>query len=518
MADNLVARTRHVLPNFRRFSDTVILGEVGPAQTALPDPIPSNLDGLLAEWDEHPTIPIAADLIGASLVNGLTTRGEVQRAASFVLSSARDETTEPLRAAAERIMNCKPSVSLGSNRLVRIEQFVEETNQQRLYQRVATLKAATLRFDRNPILLAELARLYVILGKGRKAQKYMEMALALAPFNRFILRSAARMYAHLDDNEHAYDLLRRNPRTRRDPWLASAELAIAGLIGRETQSVKRAASILQSEDLSPASVAELASGLGSVELLSGYRKQSKRLFQRALIDPNANTLAQTEWAVSLDPMFEFDPKAFDVGRNDEALALEAFNSERWAEVIEHCQSWFLDTPFARRPVVIATHVASVVLDDFAASQAFCRAGLVSHPRDPLLLNNLAYALALDNRPLEALDELAKAPHRAAIDDIQTRACLTATEGLARFRLGDIRAGRQKYFESMEDAMKVENPTFRQVALLNYVREELLAKQVLPEMLIETVRELKIDPKTKTLEIFKEKVLQLMEGASASPSK
>jgi hypothetical protein len=52
-------------------------------------------------------------------------------------------------------------------------------------------------------------------------------------------------------------------------------------------------------------------------------------------------------------------------------------------------------------------------------------------------------------------------------------------------------------------------------LLNYVREELLAKQTLPQEVIDTVKRLKIDSKAGLLQLLKDKVLELHERASAT---
>jgi hypothetical protein len=48
-----------------------------------------------------------------------------------------------------------------------------------------------------------------------------------------------------------------------------------------------------------------------------------------------------------------------------------------------------------------------------------------------------------------------------------------------------------------------------------VREELLAKQTLPQEVIDTVKRLKIDSKAGLLQLLKDKVLELHERASAT---
>src|SRR5207249_2177788 len=116
--------------------------------------------------------------------------------------------------------------------------------------------------------------------------------------------------------------------------------------------IKRATHVANSDRYSPFSLAELSSGLATVEFLDGRRKRSKDLFRKALIRPNDNALAQVEWALSRDNLFQLSVRGFDVKRNFEALALEAFNNGRWKEAVECCESWFMDMPFAKRPLML----------------------------------------------------------------------------------------------------------------------------------------------------------------------
>ena len=53
------------------------------------------------------------------------------------------------------------------------------------------------------------------------------VALQLAPTNRHVLRSASRLFLHLDDSERAYDIIAQSDATVDDPWLIAAELSFA---------------------------------------------------------------------------------------------------------------------------------------------------------------------------------------------------------------------------------------------------------------------------------------------------
>lgn len=515
MANIFNPKSRHVVPSFRRFADAAALGELSAATSDSPQPVPVDFDAVVAEWKHGQTVGIAADLLSRAIVSGRTLP-QISEAADFVLTQGA-LSSPSLVSAANRLLGNARRVGGTVDQLPRLSSFLQTHSRERIYRRIRELRQATTRFPEDPIVFAELARLYLIIGNSAKAKKNMQVALALAPGNRFVLRSAARMYAHYDESERAYDLLRKNVGTRYDPWLMSAELAMAGLIGQQSRVAKSAAALASSTALSPFSLAELSSELGSVELLEGSRRRSKQLFKAALTQPNGNALAQIEWALSIDKLFDVDLKSFDVSRNYEAMALEAFNAQRWTDVIEHCESWFMDMPFASRPIMMASHVASVVLDDYASAQMFCQAGLVAHPHNPSLINNYAYALALDGKPDEALAVLDQVP-LSSVHEPSTRACLVATKGLAYFRKGRINEGRILYLEAAETARKAENVMFRHLALLNYTREELLARQPLAPSVIEAVRRLKIDAKAVTLRILRDKVVAQLEATSATDPK
>ena len=367
------------------------------------------------------------------------------------------------------------------------------------------------RFGGDAILFTELARWYMVVGNEDRARRNIRIALSLGPNNRYVLRSAVRLYAHFDDAERGFDLLHRHALSRHDPWLASAELAMAGLVGKSGRIIKNAARLLSSGHFSPFSLAELQAGVGSVELLAGDRRRSRRRFEAALRDPNDNSLAQVEWGLSEDRLFDVDLSSYNVWRNYEALALEAFNRQRWTDVLRHCEDWLMDLPFANRAAMMASHVASVVLDDFKSAELFCEASRLACPTDPQVANNYAYALALDDRPEAALRVLDQ-QRLAAVQDSRARVCLTATRGLAYFRLGRIEEGRECYRAAIEGARSVRDVNFWQMAILNYAREEVMAKQTIPAFFLEEIRGLGVEPRAVTTGILKDKVVALLDEA------
>lgn len=512
MANVFSPKPRHVVPSFRMFADTVALGELDPTTTDAPAQIPIDFESRVADWALEPSVGLAGDIISAALISGDRSVPQIAEAARFVLDHPGASSLAQ-RGAAQGILTNERPTKQQSTLLPRLGAFLEENNKQEIYRRIHELKAALVRFGDNPIALTELARLYLIVGSQSRAKKSVKMALSLAPYNRYVLRSAARLLARCDDAEQAFHLLQGNPRTQGDPWLASAGLAMAGLIGKERSVTKSAFRMLASSNLSPFSLAELRAGVGSVELMNGDRKRSRSLLKSSLEDPNDNTLAQVEWALSVDKLFDVDVSSFDVSRTFEALALEAYNQQQWVDVIRHCESWFMDMPFASRPVAMGSHVATVVLEDFQAAQVFCQAGLVASPYDPALINNYAYALALDDKPDEALRVL-DSINVTTVEELRLKIVLGATRGLAYFRSGRMNEGRVLYKAAIDAAKGFQDLSLRQSAILNFAREEVLAGYRLHESVVDSIRGLKIEQRFVTTRILRDKVLNLIEGATS----
>src|SRR5205823_4591050 len=105
----------------------------------------------------------------------------------------------------------------------------------------------------------DIARHYSIMGFNEQARRAIQKGVALAPENRFTLRSAARFYIHIGDPEVAHDILKRSEKTKSDPWLLAAEIAAATVAGRTSRLVRRGRGFLDTHP--PFQATELASAI-----------------------------------------------------------------------------------------------------------------------------------------------------------------------------------------------------------------------------------------------------------------
>lgn len=515
MANLFEHKDRRVIPNWRSFGKTTVLGELNSFQinSQFLDH-KTSIDEYIIDWKLNRTVIHAADLLSAAIINNKKEDKNVLEAANFILQN-KSKATYSQKSLACIILK-KPQEKDLSERFneITLDSLPTFINPELIRIKIRETKQLLVTYPSNPILYVELSRYYSILGQENSSIKAMKMALHFAPNNRYVLRSATRLFAHYnyDDNdylEYIHNYLRKSPMTLIDPWLASAEISIATMRDRTSKFIKNGISLINSKNISPFNFTELASSLGTIELLYGGTKKSRDFFQKALISPNDNSLAQIEWASTHDKQLDIDPSKFSVKMNYEALALDNYHNKDFKSALDNAAKWFIDMPFSKRPIMFGSNLASTILKDQEKSLSFLKAGLLSHPNDPQLINNIAYALALDDKPQEAFEQLGKIRNEDEYDEI-TQICLTATKGLSYFRSGFSDVGRKLYLEAIEKTRQIQNQELNWLAILNYAREEIRLGSEYAIPLMDTVTKIPSGTKDLEISILKQDVLDLFE--------
>lgn len=515
MANLFEHKDRRVIPNWRSFGKTTILGELNSFQ--INNELikhETSIDDYIIDWLLNKTVIHGSDLLSAALINNKRDNKHVLEAARFILQN-KDKASVSQVSLANNILN-QPQEKDLSERFneVTLDRLQTLINPEPIWTKIHESKLLLAKYTSNPILYVELARYYSIIGQENNSIKVMKVALQLAPNNRYVLRCAARLFAHYnyDDNdnlEYIHKLLRKSPMTLIDPWLASAEISIATMRDKPSSLIKNGIALINSKNISPFNYTELASSLGTVELLFGGTKKSRDYFNKALISPNDNSLAQIEWASTHDKQLDIDPANFSVKMNYEALALDNYHNKDFESALDNAAKWFFDMPFSKRPIMFGSNLASTILKDQDKSITFLKAGLLSHPNDPQLINNIAYSLALDNKPIEALEQLKKIRNENDYDEV-TQICLTATRGLSYFRSGLPEVGRNYYLTAIEKTNQIKNQQLNWLAILNYVREEILIGSEYLSSLMGTVAKIPNETKDLEINILKQDVVNLFE--------
>ena len=436
-------KDRKVIPRWRTFEKTLSLGELSSVVPPRHQQVASDfLSSKIMDWRKHRTVGHAADLVGAALTLGR--EKEASEAARFLL---REDLTVSLwaRELAEQVLKTPDNTET-----VPRPKALEKTI---LHERVRTLRQLLRTEPRDPITWVELSLTHAILGLGKQAARSMTVALELAMNNRFVLRSAGRLWVYLGDPEKAHDLIVRADRTIHDPWLLAAEIAIGSAARRKPRFIKAARRVFADERFSPIHISELASAVATLELDSGSVKKTRRLFDLSLKCPTENSIAQAAWASRKSSSIRLDNKYLDLHNAFEARSWSFYNQSQWKRAIEECRLWQFDQPFSSRPSIHGSYVAAVALEDYETSEWFAERGLVANPADFTLLNNLAFA-RINHGDIEGAKKILSRVNCSQLSD-QERAVLQATQGLLEFRTENIAAGRKLYLDVRSKARKMK---------------------------------------------------------------
>lgn len=469
MANFFKLKDRRVIPNFRSLQKTA---QTGGLKSSLKD-IQRNLvkdphiDSLKADWIAQKSLGVASEILSTGLL--VDPDGELVKEASIYVLNA-NKASKSQKMLSRHILSKEITQVIPERTL---DWFIEENHKRTIYKRIAKYKKQSIDFPRDALNYVELSRLYLILGQEEQAKKNILIALNLGGQNRYILRSAVRLFVHTKDFEIAQYFLRRYKYLKFDPQILSAEIALSTLRERFSPFIKHGQGLIDLNKFSASGLTELSAALGTVELIDGSLKKSRKYFETALLDPNDNSLAQVEWATNEAAIFNLNIFDYnEVAHNYEALTIDSYYSDNWQGVIDSAEKWFIDAPFSTRPVRMASFVSLAYLDRQELAIKFCKAGLTTHPGNPRLINDLAYSLGLLNKTDEAINFINQIDIKSVSDPV-VKNVLTATNGLIEFRKGNNEVGRALYLKSIEGLINLKKKELSKVATLNYIREEIL---------------------------------------------
>ncbi|MFN8339970.1 MAG: hypothetical protein U0T36_13230 [Saprospiraceae bacterium] len=499
-------KDRNVIPNWRKFEITANLGELnGSLNSKLNSSFKPDIADLLEDWEEEKSIGIAGDILGAAIICNQTKNDKVQEIAKFIEKNQHISSLALLDSAKFVVEQAK----IHKDNYVKENSLHHEFSLQNLYNQIAYQKNILKKNQRNAIAWVELSRLYSIQGLDSKAERSMKNALYIAPENRFVLRSMSRLFSHLGDVEFADNFLKKADITEYDPWVMATSIALSDMRGKNSKFAKSGLLKINSSNLHPFSTSELSSALATLEMRNGKIKNSKKLFNGSLKNPNDNSLAQAEWASQRELRLDnVNPHKFNLSNSFEALARDSKEKGEWENSIKYSKDWFLDMPYSKGAVLFGYDIALHKLKDTIQASEIGKLGLISHSNDHSLINNIMYALSLSNNTNEA-EILYNKIKNSKLDRLNTtNICLTATKGLLNYRKGNIEEGRRLYIEAMDLAKKLDNDELTNLALVNFAREEILATKLYDTELLGKLKQLKNRSKDENVLEIIDQVLNL----------
>ena len=196
---------RHVIPNWRSFERTVRTGELNVNRVVQSAKLftEEDLADYYFDWKLNRNIAHAGDYISAAISNGYINNEETLEVANFVLTKA-EESTSILLDTANLIISSNEQKKDG---IIKSDHLFQDTHELiKIYSELHKYRELLRNYPSNAIYYVEMARLYISLSMYEKAMKHMEYALYLAPTNRYVIRSAVRLYIHHGKNEKAYSI------------------------------------------------------------------------------------------------------------------------------------------------------------------------------------------------------------------------------------------------------------------------------------------------------------------------
>ncbi|MHA7220373.1 tetratricopeptide repeat protein [Arthrobacter sp. MDT1-48-3] len=461
MISNQGLDDRQLVPRWRTFKDSAALGELASAKRdRLDGPSPADLEAI-SKFEESPGLHTASDALGiAASVDNPEFLLPVVR---FVEESHLATPLITDLAASVRRRITKEAVSLSNP-------WANLSERQSAIQQI---RAELRMFPRNPTRWVDLALAQTLIGQVERAERSLRTAVSLAPLNRFVLRSAVRFFLHIDDPESAQQVI-HGARNSSDPWLLAAELATDEAAGDKPHSMRTALTVLTSDNFSTWTVSELACTVAHFEFNEGNQKRGRKILGQATAEPTENAAAQIEFESQRGGFST--PQSFQLPYGSyEATAIKASGRHDWKVAIEAGQKWQRDQPFAVEPAMFLSYVASVGAEDYVAAEEAAALGRIANPRDPILANNLVFAIANQNKSVD-VDEIFS--HSAPPRDASEEAVHLATRGLVSFREGRADLGREYYQRATRQSLDLGLREQAAIAASYWAREEaLISSQV-----------------------------------------
>ena len=418
------SRPRRVVPRWRASWKAAQTPEGQSNKSAIRPDLSRALERAKRESEAaSQVVPIAAELMFVAQQAG--SRDLAVDAAQTILSARDHISSSSLLKAADRIVS-----DIGVDSLVGSSvAFIKEARR-------------SLRMDfQNPVLLMDVARAMTASGNALSAERFVKTALALAPTNRFILRSAVRYFLHLGQREHAHYILLKSSLLKGDPWIQASEIAVATVLGKTSRLVKATDRMLEASGVLLPNQSELGSAIATVHFNAGSDKRAKRLFAKTLDNPNDNVVAQAEWAARRLGLVVTEA-ALKVKYSFEANSAYSYRVLRIDKAIEQAIFWQEDEPFASRPVSWLAHLYAIN-DDFQLAAEYHQKVLeLEKEHDTGDLLNLNFSRIETGALDEALPQLLKLSKVA--DASKHRAQILANAGALTYAEGGIEEGRDLY--------------------------------------------------------------------------
>lgn len=485
MEDNAVTVSRRLLPRWRTLARTpaneLPASRMPTKEKAERTSVP--MRSALGRWKETPSLINASEVIDAALVTG-----QYSLATPAALAVLKDGNgVDGLNDAARQVLgeiSDRPVADLNA---------ADERDVEKIAKKIGSLKWRLNAAPRDALAALEIARLQSLIGQTSSAERYIERAVKSAPNDRYVLRSAARFWAHRSKRgdeqvNRALEVIWASDVVRVDPWVQAAEVSVANICGKTPRWGVRTGKDIYNSEPNLVQYSELASGLATLELHSGGALKKVRKFTKiSLRAPTENSVAQAMWS-GREIGVNFDVSRFLTLPNaNEARARAAYEVDDYQTSATECWNWLEDESFSARAALMGAFVNSSLLGRYDKSLAFAEQGLRANPSVPALMNSKIFSLVYlgkVEKAAEYLPQLEAFEHQGRM-----RAFVDAARGLIAFRRGDFMGGRAFYERAIKDCDELGDVGLKANATIYWLEQELFAGTTNAEDALKTVARL-----------------------------
>lgn len=466
---------RDLIPIWKNSNEVPSVEFTSVKSNILPEVSNSYFEELLNDFKYNRCIGVAAELINIAILT--SNESKVRHVADFLLKNKYS----PLR------LKDLANHLLEGNAFFPLEAIAHNPEDE------IRLKRRWLKdHPRDSLSWIDLGRAFVSIGEHESARKSILAGLQLSNNHRWVSRVSSRFFISINENDIAHKILKINPNLTSDPWLLSAEIAVAKSNGRNPQNwkvAKRLTETIQSEF----HLTELNSCLASLELLEGNQKKAKPLFLKSLKHPNSNVLAQAKWAERISDLKNLvDDDVLKKQKNSNEAKCWAYYAECDMEsALKYSLLWQEEEPYTCEPAILSSYIASL-LDRYDEMIDIVKKGLVVEPENETLILNKYFAEAslaeINNEEIgleivsPVLKHIDKVSHS---NDKGIIAHAYANIGFIFYKLKDFNAGREWYEKAINMFLSINHPS-QVLAEINHLREAIISESPWADDLFESI--------------------------------
>lgn len=338
--NNLQTHKRsHVVPKWLEYPKAIKKGElVVPRKTSfeINKATKESIQNDLLEFKTDPTVEMACRLMGAGIVIG---DEQLSRDMAAFLSKKGGVDSLSIKLA-DKILNFDGDIALVSEVDVRI----------------SYLRKWLSEYPKSAIAWIELSRALTIKGQDEKAKRAAKIALQLAPYNRYIVRCAVRLFLHTSDFDMAWHYIKRASEHHFDPWIKATEVNVALISEQKTPDINKfIPQNLSGDQLFHYS--ELLESAGYLELNSGNNKKAKKQLRLAWTKPSENVITHAEWLLRNKIPWMKETTVLEFDRSLEAKTWINYIDFKLNEALDAAREWELEEPYSKFPFVVGSSIA-----------------------------------------------------------------------------------------------------------------------------------------------------------------